>query len=185
MQDNKILAALRKNPNAGMKLLMDQYAGLVSAVVRSKMFIPPFTAEDVEDCVADTFIEFYSSLSKYDSEKCSIKAWLCMIARTNALDRVRRQYTSPVILPLDEFADHSGGTHQEEVHLQKETHGRLLDAVRALGQPDREIILRKFYLSQSSKEIAQRLGLTVSNVDTRTYRAIEKLRKALEVPSHD
>ena len=72
MQDNKILAALRKNPNAGMKLLMDQYAGLVSAVVRSKMFIPPFTAEDVEDCVADTFIEFYSIVAK--CAKCLLSA---------------------------------------------------------------------------------------------------------------
>ena len=55
----------------------------------------------------------------------------------------------------------------------------LMGAVKALGEPDCEIILRKFYLSQSSKEIAERLNMTVSNVDTRTHRAIKRLRNEL------
>ena len=48
-----------------------------------------------------------------------------------------------------------------------------------LSKPDREIIVRKFILGQSSKEIAAILGLSVSNVDTRTHRAIKKLKKEL------
>ena len=37
MEDNKLLRLLHKDPNAGMEQLMNQYTGLVYAVVRSKL----------------------------------------------------------------------------------------------------------------------------------------------------
>ena len=55
----------------------------------------------------------------------------------------------------------------------------VLEAVEELGEPDREIMLRKFYLGEPSAQIAARLGMTAGGVDTRTHRAVEKLRKKL------
>ena len=55
---------------------------------------------------------------------------------------------------------------------------RLIGAIEALGKPDSELIVRKYLFGQSSKEIGERLGLTASNVDTRTHRAIKKLRES-------
>ena len=37
MEDNKLLRLLHKDPNAGMEQLMNQYTGLVYAVVKSKL----------------------------------------------------------------------------------------------------------------------------------------------------
>ena len=45
-----------------------------------------------------------------------------------------------------------------------------------MGSPDAQILIRKYYFGQGSKEIAGELGLSVSDVDTRTHRAMEKLR---------
>ena len=59
----------------------------------------------------------------------------------------------------------------------RERRRELIEAVKALKDPDREIIVRKYYLAQSSADIASALGLTVSNVDVRAHRAIHKLRK--------
>lgn len=42
---------------------------------------------------------------------------------------------------------------------------------------DSSIIIRKYYFGESSKKIADALNLTVSNVDTRMHRALNKLRK--------
>ena len=61
----------------------------------------------------------------------------------------------------------------DEAELRRE----VLDAVRGLGEPDASIIIRKYYLGESSVQIADALNLTVSNVDTRTHRALNKLRK--------
>ena len=53
---------------------------------------------------------------------------------------------------------------------------RIWREIYAMGQPDREILVRKYYLGQSSKQIAADMHMTVSNVDTRAHRAIRKLR---------
>jgi RNA polymerase sigma-70 factor (ECF subfamily) len=60
-----------------------------------------------------------------------------------------------------------------EDELRREVFG----AIKTLGEPDSSIIIRKYYFGESSKEIANALKLTVSGVDTRTHRALNKLRR--------
>lgn len=181
MPDDALYRLLKADPEAGMKALLDQYAPMVYAVVRSKLFVPPFDPSDIEHCTADTFSEFYMELDKYDPERGSIKALLCVMARHNALDLLRKRQTAPSGLSLD---DETRPEPTDDVSLEgdfedRETRRTLLEAIRDLGHPDRDILVRKFYLGQSSKEIAHALNLTVSNVDTRTHRAIQILRNRL------
>lgn len=181
MEDWELLDALRRTPELGMKALMEQYAGLVYAAARSRLPENVFCAADVEGCAADTFSEFYLDMDKYNPQKGSIRAWLCVIARHNALDLARRRYREGQVLPLNEaLVDTSAGGVLESGLEDRELRRVVLEAVKDLGEPDREIILRKFYLGEASKEIAARLGLTAANVDTRTRRAVEKLRKKLK-----
>lgn len=180
MQDDKLIKKLHKEPEKGMKILMEQYTGLVYAVVRSKMLSSVFSVSDIENCVADTFSEFYMSLDRYDLSCGSIKAWLCVIAKNNAIDCLRRSYRDKELVFLDaegvneQYAD---GFSLELSIENKELRRNVMKAVKDLGNPDCEIIVRKFYLSQSSKEIAQKMNMTVANIDTRTHRAIKKLRE--------
>ncbi len=178
MQDTQLLEKLQTEPETGMQLLLSQYAGLVYAVVRGKLSSCVFCEADVEGCVADTFSEFYCDLSRYDPALGSIKAWLCVIARNNALDYLRKFYREAgVCAPREELAQYADEFSVEGSVQDRELRLELMKAIRDLGEPDREIIVRKFYLSQSSKEIAEKMNLTVSNVDTRTHRALKKLRQ--------
>ena len=52
--------------------------------------------------------------------------------------------------------------------------------VAAMSQPDREIFLRKYYLLQSSRQIARALDMSESTVNTRLSRGRERLRRELE-----
>ena len=179
MEDQALLEQLRTDPERGMEALMDDYGGLVYAVVKSKLRPPAFCPADVETCVADTFSEFYCDLARYSPDQGSIRSWLCVIARHNALDRLRGHYRAGQTVSLD---DESAPPIADDFSLEGDLEDRvfraeLLEAVKALGQPDREIILRKYWLGQSSREIARTMGMTVSNVDTRAHRAIRKLRE--------
>lgn len=173
MRDDEILGLLREKPEKGLKLLTKLYGGLVYAVVRRNL--PGISDADIEACAADVFAEFYLELDKYDPSKGSLKAWLCVIARHNAVDAARKTKET---LPLDEEALSYEKNVESELE-NAELRRAVLDEVKSLPEPDREILLRKFYLGESSKEIAARLKMSVSNVDTRTSRAVEKLRKRL------
>ena len=160
-----------------MALLINRYAGLVHTVVRSKL--SGFCTADIEGCVADTFSEFFCDLEKYSPSQGSIRAWLCVIAKNNALDRLRQHYKDANNISLD---DQSATQYPDDFSLEgdfedKSLRMELIEAIRQLGHTDREILMRKYFLDQSSKHIADILHMSVSNVDTRTHRAIQKLRK--------
>ena len=177
MEDIKLLRLLHKDPNAGMEQLIDQYAGLVYAVVRGKLLEPFCVSSDIEDCVADVFSDFYTNLCAYDPKISSIKSYLCVLARRRAIDVFRkreRQCGQVSIDDNDNFIQISIDGHEiDESELRHE----VLTAVKALGEPDTSIIIKKYYFGESSKQIADALNLSVSNVDTRTHRALSKLRK--------
>ncbi len=177
MSDIELLDLLQKNPEKGLKALIAQYGGLVYAVVRRNL-PESLCAADAEACAAEVFSEFYLDLDKFDPSKGSIKAWLCIIARHNAVDLARR---NTAVLPLDEDirADIVGVSLESNLE-ERELRRAVLSEVKSLDEPDREILLRKFYLGESSKEIAKRLKMSVSNVNTRTSRAVDKLRKRLD-----
>ena len=65
---------------------------------------------------------------------------------------------------------HAGGDAADELAV----------LVAALEPPDREIFLRKYYLMQSSREIAAALDLRVSTVNTRLSRGRDRLRRQLQ-----
>ena len=179
MEDNKLLRLLHKDPNSGMEQLINQYTGLVYAVVKTKLADSNYVSSDIEDCVADVFSKFYIELSDYDPAISSIKSYLCVIARNHAIN-VAKKRTLAKSVSFDN--DDSLLQIADDVIIdsdlaEEDLRREILKAVENLGYPDANIIFRKFYYGESSKDIAKAIGLSVSNVDIRTYRALNKLRK--------
>ncbi|MBE6648476.1 MAG: sigma-70 family RNA polymerase sigma factor [Ruminococcaceae bacterium] len=182
MNDAKLLKLLHSNPNKGIEELMNQYAGLVYAVVKNTLADFVCMSSDIEDCISDTFSEFYLELSKYDPKESSIKTYLCRIAKNNAIDLCRKRERQRMDISVDDeelTVQLSDGFSVEENVLKFELSKEVFNAINALGEPDSSIIFRKYYYGEPSKEIAERLNMTVSNVDTRAFRALNKLRKTL------
>ena len=179
MEDKKLLRLLHKDPNTGMEQLLKQYTGLVYAVVKSKLDGSYYVSSDIEDCVAEIFSKFYTELADYDPAMSSIKSYLCVIARNHAINVAKKRRLEGGIsldddqLPLQVADDVMIDSELADEDLRCE----VLRAIEELGEPDSSIIFRKYYYGESSKEIARATGLSVSNVDTRTHRALNKLRK--------
>lgn len=176
MEDAKLLRLLHKDPNAGMERLMDQYAALIYAVVKGRLMGYPCVSTDVEDCVAEVFCEFYTALDKYDESISSIKTYLCVLARNNATDLLRRRARQYGEVSLDGELQVADDIDVESEITESELRRELIEAVKALGEPDTSIIIRKYYLGESSRTIADALNMSVSSVDTRTHRALNKLK---------
>ena len=162
-----------------MEQLMNQYAGLVYAVVKAKLDDHYCVSSDIEDCVADVFTKFYTQRFRYDIEISSIKSYLCVIARNHATN-ISKKRSSIKSISLDD--EESPLQIAEDLIIEcdleeDELRCEVIKAIENLGDPDTSIIFRKFYYGESSKDIAKALGITVSNVDIRTHRALNKLRK--------
>ncbi|MBQ4290351.1 MAG: sigma-70 family RNA polymerase sigma factor [Clostridia bacterium] len=174
MTDQKLLRLLKTDQNAGMARLIKEYSGLVFSVAKG-ILSDLCDSSEIEDCVTDVFLKFQEGLDSFRPE-ASLKTYLGVIARNTALN-VRRNRIPTEPLDGEDFpVGIPDGVEPEEEAAEKELLSNLFREISEMGHPDSDILFRKYYLGQSSKFIAAKLNLTVSNVDTRAHRAVRKLR---------
>ncbi|MBR5947213.1 MAG: sigma-70 family RNA polymerase sigma factor [Clostridia bacterium] len=174
MNDKNLLQLLKKDPNAGMDKLIKLYSGLVFGIARGIMLESCNSAE-IEDCVSDVFIKLSTALSSFEP-RASLKTYIGVAARNTALGFVRNRITPHSLDDDEAFIEIPDGGDIENELAKNELFSAVLGEIEALGEPDSQILFRKYYLAQSSKHIAEQMGLSVSSVDTRAHRALAKLR---------
>lgn len=127
----------------------------------------------------DTYTMLSDTKCKYefDPSRGKLKSWLSIIARTKAIDRCREIAKTRTISLESTILVSDLGIVDDMI--QEETRRVLIAAVNALGEPDREILVRRYYYEQKPKEIALALNLSVKQVNNRLYQTKQKLREAL------
>ena len=129
-----------------------------------------------EDVAAAAFERAYRRRGRYDARKGSPRAWLFGIARNAALDELRRRKrVAAASLPIPSSELDPG--EAAELAAQKQA---VRIALGKLGARDRELIALKYHAELSNAEIAEVIGVSVTNAGTLVHRAMTKLRETLD-----
>ena len=118
---------------------------------------------DAEEAVQEAFLRVIENFSKIDEIPCKdLGGWLVIIVRNEAITILRRRRCH---LPLEEgWADFAGQSRDLPAYSSMvQLFARLPDTYRA-------VLEMKLVLGYSTAEIARRLGLTESAVNTRLSR---------------
>lgn len=180
--DAELLRLMREHPEEGCSQLLRQYTGLVLAIVRRRLGGCVFcTPEDMEELTGDILFSFWQQRERIDPERGTVRALLATKTGRSCIDWYRTHSVRSAVQaaePLDEtMADDSDSP--EDIALSAERKTELLQAVRALGEPDCEILIRKYYSGETAAAIAQRLSMRTGTVEMRISRALKKLRTML------
>ncbi|TCT12958.1 RNA polymerase sigma-70 factor (ECF subfamily) [Natranaerovirga pectinivora] len=181
MDDKELLTLLKHNPEEGLGYLINQYTNLIYSIVSNKVSSIGST-EDVKECVSDVITAFYEQINRINLDKGSIKSYLVIIAKNKAIDYYRKLIkiaTKSTNMSEELFGLKDDKTNLEEAIIKQEEKKKLLVAIDSLGEPDREIFIRKYYIGQKTKEIAEILSLRHNTVDKKVSRGLEKLRNLL------
>lgn len=177
MNDGTIIRNIARGDSNGIDVAINKYSKLVWHIA-IKVLRPVGSPEDIEECVADVFIYLWQNHDKYNSTRGSLKTWLSTVAKSKAIDKYR-QLTRENIVPLnDEVLNEAIGFTEV---LSDDSKRGVLAAINALTEPDREIIIRRFYYNQKPKDIAFALGLPVKQIENRLYRSKQKLRNTIAI----
>ena len=176
LNDEKIITDIKNRSEVAINEIITKYSKLLWSVAEA-VLSHIGSVQDVEECVADTFIYLWEHPEKFNHQRGKLKTWLSIVARTQAVNRYR-EITKRNTLPLED-TDFIDQLSVVDAVLEAETRKALLAAVNALGEPDREILIRRYYYNQKPKEIALALDMSVKQIDNRLYQTKRRLREML------
>lgn len=172
MDDKKIAAAIQGRDEQMLAFAMRKYARLLWKTAAA-VLVNADSAQDVEECVADAFLYLWQNPEKYDPAQAKLSSWLCMVARSRAIDRYRKNSRKREVsleeIPAIAVADAAG-----------EGAGRLRECMGRLGAEEKELLLRRYYYGQKPAEIAAALDVPKKQVENRLYYVKKKLRSIME-----
>ena len=131
-----------------------------------------------EDAMQDTFAAIWRSASTFRPERGSGTSWLYTVARNVVIDRARGNNRVELATDPPETADAAPGPAQraESSWLTGQVHR----AVAELPEQESVLIELAYWHGLSQSEIADRLGLPLGTVKTRTRSALARLADSLE-----
>ncbi len=140
--------------------------------------------QDAEDVVQETFLRAFRNLKRYES-RCLFSTWIYRIAANYCFDllRARKHFVDHVpasgeIDWLDAVA--YPGPSADQVTYSGQIRESIEKAMNQLSTQERAAFVLRHYQELSIDEIGQTLGLGENATKHSIFRAVRKLRRALE-----
>lgn len=167
---DRLLAAVAAGEQEALAQLYHQTRSAVYGLALSYVK----NAHDAQDITQDTFVQIWDNAPQYRT-KGSPMGWILTIARNLALMKLRRQQRQG---ELDEEqwqaipADAPNVSHEDRLLLQ--------NALEALEEQERRIVVLHAVTGLKHREIATLLELPLATVLSKYHRALKKLKLRLE-----
>jgi RNA polymerase sigma factor (sigma-70 family) len=180
--DGELMRRVQHGEADALSVLMERWELPVKRVIARIVF----NARDAEEIAQETFVRVWQNRSRFRAG-AEFRPWAFSIAINLARNRLRWWRRRPEIA-LEEWTDHETqpsagaiGSAQREDSLEgAERVTAVRDAVAQLPTDLREALVLSEYEQMSHAEVAAALGCTPKAVESRLYRAREKLRKSLQ-----
>ena len=132
---------------------------------------------DAEDIVQETFLRAYKQLNRYES-RSSFSTWLYRIASNCSVDLIRaRKVRQPVEVPETLQAS---DPQPDRMLFSSQVQERVTEAMNELSGQERTAFVLRHFEGLSIEEISASLGVGSNAAKHAIFRAVQKLRRALE-----
>jgi RNA polymerase sigma-70 factor (ECF subfamily) len=167
---------LERRPEA-LADLYDRHAPTLLALARRILA----GTSDAEEVLQEVFLHVWNNAARYDAGRSSVSTWLVLITRSRSIDRLRNRKVVERVHEAAHQEDPVGHASPEGVEsvFFRERRQRVKSELDKLPPEQKQVLEMAFYEGLSQSEIADRAGLPLGTVKTRTLLAMKKLRGAL------
>jgi RNA polymerase sigma-70 factor (ECF subfamily) len=177
LDDEKLMKLLRSREDEALIYIIERYSKLLWVVVCG-VLNNIGTSEDIEECISDAYMTLWHSPKSFNPQKGSLKTFLAIVAKRKALDKYR-QLTKANIIELNEAISSSDDDLFEYI-VRQDLYSELYEAIRLLREPDKEILIRRYFFDEKPSGIAEKTHIPVKDVKNRLYQSKQQLRKTLQ-----
>ncbi|MGL5329203.1 MAG: sigma-70 family RNA polymerase sigma factor [Peptostreptococcaceae bacterium] len=171
MEDELIIKYIKKKKEVGMEILIDNYRGLVTSVVRKHLGV---LVNYEEECVSDVFLSVWDNIKSFDKNKNLLKNWICAIAKYRAID-YKRRYLSKV-----ETIDLNDEIYYVDTQLIKsEIEEEVKEILSHLSEKDKELFIKYYLQGETLESIAINSNTKVQNLHNRLSRGRKRIRESM------
>jgi RNA polymerase sigma factor (sigma-70 family) len=175
--------ALLQRVGAGDERAFRELFARYAAVAHALAFRLVRQAQVAEEIVQEAFLAVWRTPERYDPARGSVRSWLMGTVHHRAVDAVRREQAQrrraeQAAAMVPRVADDPTDDVLSAIDLPRER--RLVQKALA-GLPDeqRDVIHRMYFDGMSQSQIAERTGLPLGTVKSRTLLAMRRLRTNL------
>lgn len=174
--DRRAIARAARGETSALAELYDRHVRLVYSLA---LRIVRNTA-DAEDVVQEVFAQVWQQAARYESARGNVAAWLTMLTRSRAIDRVRRRGNIDGGAAAEAANDlPAQAVPVDDQLVSSHQAAAVRDAVGGLPLTHRVAIELAFYEGLTHGEISDRLEWPLGTVKTRIRQGLLRLRDVL------
>lgn len=163
--DSELIVRMAALDQDAFASFYDRYAartfGLLLRLLRNRT--------DAEDVLQETFLQVWRQAERFDRARSAPDVWVLLIARSRAVDLLRRRKVTTNQLPDSPAAADPGEGHREEA-------GRVLSVMANLPPEQQTPLYLAFFQGMTHQQIAQHLAIPLGTVKTRIRLGMKYLR---------
>jgi RNA polymerase sigma-70 factor (ECF subfamily) len=171
--ERRLASQLRKGDPDALAEIHRTYGGMVLGYLR-RALRDPGAAEDVHQ---EVFLEVWRRGPGYDPNRASLGTWVMLIARSRAIDHLRRRIPEPIDPQSPRAGEPEDPAASPDLLVE-----RWAMAVHLARLPEEQarILRMRFHEGLSQTEIAARTGIPLGTVKTYMVRGLRRLRELME-----
>jgi len=158
----------RENSQDAFTEIVRRHVNLVYSAALRQVRSPQL----VEEIAQSVFADLAHSAGKLNSETI-LTAWLYAVTRRTAIDAIRkesrRQLREQIVVEMNDMNATANDWTQIEPQLD--------DAMAALDETDRAVILLRYFENKNLREVGESLKISDDAAQKRASRAVERLRE--------
>ena len=179
--DTAAVALAREGDSEAFRGLVERHSRAVYRLAHRMTGNP----QDAEDVVQETFLKAYRQLGRFES-RANFGTWLHRIAVNCSIDLIRSRkhqetgHDAADLDTLDASDDQRVDPSPERLMLSTEVQQRVTHAMEGLTAMERAAFVLRHFEGQSIDDISRALGLKANAAKHSIFRAVRKMRLALE-----
>ena len=135
---------------------------------------------EAEEVLQEVFLQIWMQADRYDGARSTPRGWILMLARSRALDRLRRRESAR---RREEIAGEEAGEAVSPLGTERleslDVKRQVSSALGSLSPDQRRCIELAFFEGLTHTQIAERLEAPLGTVKSRILLGMNKLRQAL------